>query len=73
MIYNFRGPAKVRSFIAPYVCDRCNREEDKLLDVRTHFPNRDLTKLPELQVREVPERDGVRRHPRRYLAFLAEP
>jgi DNA-directed RNA polymerase subunit RPC12/RpoP len=63
----------VRSFIAPYVCDKCNREEDKLLDVRTHFPNRDLTKLPDFkceQCQSAMEFDDI---PERYLAFLAEP
>lgn len=37
MIYNFRGAASVRSFYAPYVCESCNTEEEKLLDVDTHF------------------------------------
>src|SRR5438045_5300629 len=37
MIYNFRGAATVRSFYAPYVCEECNNEEEKLLDVDTHF------------------------------------
>jgi DNA-directed RNA polymerase subunit RPC12/RpoP len=73
MISNFRGPAKVRSFFAPYVCEKCNREEDKLLDVRTHFPTHDLGKLPEFKCEKcssVMEFDDI---PERYLAFLAEP
>jgi len=73
MIYNFRGPAKVRSFLAPYVCDKCNREEEKLLDVRTHFSTRDLSKLPDFRCEKCRgplEFDDI---PERYLAFLAEP
>ena len=40
MIYNFRGQAKVVSFLAPYVCSACETEEEKLLDVGAHFPGR---------------------------------
>jgi hypothetical protein len=40
MIYNFRGHAKVASFLAPYVCASCENEEEKLLDVATNFPGR---------------------------------
>ena len=46
MIYNFRGGAKVRSFLAPYICTRCDREEDKLIDVRQHFPAGDYAQMP---------------------------
>ena len=46
MIYNFRGGAKVRSFLAPYICTRCDREEDKLIDVRQHFPGGDYAQMP---------------------------
>jgi hypothetical protein len=72
MIYNFRGPARVRSFLAPYVCERCNREEERLLDVRQHFPSWDLTRLPEFRCEKCQtplEFDDI---PERYLAFLAE-
>lgn len=31
-IYNFRGPARVRSLLAPYVCEACGIEETRLLD-----------------------------------------
>jgi hypothetical protein len=36
-IYNFRGRARVSSFMAPYVCEACNGDEYKLLDVAKHF------------------------------------
>ncbi len=41
-IYNFRGRARVSSFMAPYVCEACHGDEYKLLDVGEHFP--DLTR-----------------------------
>lgn len=72
MIYNFRGPVKVRSFLAPYVCEKCNHEEEKLLDVQTHFYNRDFTRVPEFKCEKcsaVMEFDDL---PERYLSFLIE-
>jgi hypothetical protein len=36
-IYNFRGSARVRSFMAPYVCAACHADEYQLLDVSVHF------------------------------------
>jgi hypothetical protein len=36
-IYNFRGRARVSSFMAPYVCEACHGDEYKLLDVAEHF------------------------------------
>jgi hypothetical protein len=39
-IYNFRGRAHVQSFMAPYVCEVCQVDEYKLLDVDEHFPDR---------------------------------
>ena len=32
-IYNFRGPARVVSLLAPFVCETCELEENKLLEV----------------------------------------
>ncbi len=31
-IYNFRGRARVRSLLAPYLCEACGNEEVRLLD-----------------------------------------
>jgi DNA-directed RNA polymerase subunit RPC12/RpoP len=33
MIANFRGPATIESFLAPYVCDACGEEAEHLIDV----------------------------------------
>ena len=46
MIYNFRGQARVRSFLAPYVCGRCDAEEEKLVDVESHFADRNARDMP---------------------------
>jgi len=73
MIYNFRGSAKVRSFMAPYVCTRCDREENKLIDVKSAFPGNDFTQMPKFTcaVCTAPmEFDEV---VEQYLSFLREP
>ncbi len=69
MIYNFRGQAKVRSFMAPYVCPECDHEEEKLLDVATHFPGR--TRVPpEFSCARCSARLEFDDLPERYLSFL---
>src|SRR6187401_1321404 len=55
MIYNFRGRASVRSFYAPYVCKACDHEEDKLLEVQTHFANANVGSGGPGRVRRPPE------------------
>lgn len=72
MIFNFRGSAKIRSFFAPYVCERCNSEEEKLLEVQSHFPDRNIGSVPEFKCARCNtdmEFDDI---PERYLAFLLE-
>jgi len=72
MIYNFKGQAKVRSFYAPYLCENCQREEEKLLDVQSQLQNGRLEDLPEFvcsRCRQVMEFDDL---PERYLSFLTE-
>lgn len=72
MIYNFRGDAKICSFYAPYVCESCNNEEEKLLDVDTQFPGGDVREIPHFrcsECNEVMEFDDL---PERYLSFLSE-
>jgi anti-anti-sigma regulatory factor len=72
MIYNFRGSAAVRSFYAPYVCDHCNREEERLLDVDSHFASGNVGEPPQFLCErcEAPlEFDDL---PERYLSFLTE-
>jgi anti-anti-sigma regulatory factor len=48
MIYGFRGKAQVRSFYAPYLCPRCEREQEKLLHAESDFPTRDFSRVPPL-------------------------
>jgi ABC-type transporter Mla MlaB component len=71
-IYNFRGPAGVKSFLAPYVCETCHIDEYKLLDVNEHFPDGPLGGVPAFRC---PRCSGVMMFdelPERYLSFLSE-
>ncbi len=72
MIYNFRGAAKLRSFYAPYICDDCDIEVIKLLDIETSFPKPGVIEPPEFSCEscgEALEFDDLADH---YLAFLTE-
>ena len=69
MIYNFRGQAKVVSFLAPYVCSDCESEEEKLLDVGAHFPGRSRVP-PEFTCGKCSGAMEFDDLPERYLAFL---
>ena len=71
MIYNFRGPARVRSFLAPYVCTRCHAEAEKLLDVDADFVDgsRQVPPFSCPQCAAPMELDDL---PDRYLSFLGD-
>jgi anti-anti-sigma regulatory factor len=70
MIFNFRGDAKVRSFLAPYICEACGVEEEKLLDAKTHFPDRNALVPPEFKCDKCSGKMEFDDLPERYLAFL---
>jgi anti-anti-sigma regulatory factor len=72
MIYNFRGRAKVRSFYAPYVCESCHIEEEKLLDVQSQFPNGEIGLTPEFKCSSCNQAMEFDDLPERYLSFLTE-
>ncbi|RMH44608.1 MAG: hypothetical protein D6689_02025 [Deltaproteobacteria bacterium] len=72
MIYNFRGNAKVRSFYAPYVCENCGREEEKLLDVQSQFPGGNIGSVPEFTCDNCSTQMEFDDLPERYLSFLTE-
>jgi hypothetical protein len=68
-ISNFRGAARVRSLLAPYVCERCNVDENHLVVVAAKPLE---TELPD---HACPRCGGVMEFdelPERYLAFLRE-
>jgi hypothetical protein len=70
MIYNFRGHAKIRSFFAPYVCDACGLEEEKLIDVASQAQaGGQLPAFGCSSCGAAMEFDDL---PERYLSFLAE-
>ncbi len=70
MIYNFRGPAYIRSFYAPYVCENCDHEEEKLLDTKSQFAGGDLQAAPNFVCEECNEPLEFDDIPERYFAFL---
>lgn len=72
MIYNFRGDAGVRSFYAPYVCESCNTEEEKLLDVETQFPDGKVEMVPVFECERCHQMMEFDDLPERYLSFLTE-
>ncbi len=68
MIYNFRGPARIRSFHAPYVCDVCGHDDDLLVEIgpdgAVALPTPSCPRCGDvMQFDDLPER---------YLSFLAE-
>ena len=72
MIYNFRGPAKIRSFYAPYVCENCGNEEDSLLEVETVFEDGKIKGVPDFDCPECHQPLEFDDLPERYLSFLSE-
>ena len=71
MIYNFRGAARVRSFYAPYVCDACGHEDEKLLDVQNQFPS-GPHRVPDYACEQCGAAMEFDDLPERYLSFLNE-
>ncbi|MDB4968950.1 MAG: hypothetical protein JWN44_4639 [Myxococcales bacterium] len=70
-IYNFRGRARVSSFMAPYVCEACHTDEYKLLDVAEHFPDR-RAHVPAFRCKKCGGVMVFDELPERYLSFLSE-
>ena len=68
-ISNFRGPARVRSFLVPYVCEGCNGEEIRQVEVASHPPS---TALPDFPCVRCGARLVLDDLPDRYLSFLRE-
>jgi len=72
-IYNFRGQARVSSFLAPYVCEACHVDEYKLLDVAEHFGERGPNAgVPAFRCPRCGGAMMFDELPERYLSFLAE-
>lgn len=71
-IYNFRGRARVTSFLAPYVCEVCHTDEYKLLEVDEHFSERTLKGVPAFRCGRCGGVMMFDELPERYLSFLSE-
>jgi anti-anti-sigma regulatory factor len=72
MIYNFRGDAVIRSFYAPYVCEDCDNEIEKLLDVESQFPKGDFDDVPTFVCEKCSNEMEFDDIPERYFSFLKE-
>jgi hypothetical protein len=71
-IYNFRGGARVVSFLAPYVCEFCRIDEYRLLEVEEHFPDRTRPLAPAFRCQKCGGTLVFDELPERYLSFLSE-
>jgi hypothetical protein len=71
-IYNFRGRARVVSFLAPYVCEVCHVDEYRLLVVAEHFPDLAHPSVPAFRCGRCGGVMAFDELPERYLAFLIE-
>jgi anti-anti-sigma regulatory factor len=69
MIYNFCGPGRVESFIAPFVCDNCGAEELKVLEAAT-LPEGPASKLPTFSCPNCQQTMEFDELPDYYLSFL---
>jgi len=72
MIFNFRGVAKVESFFAPYICEKCDVEVDVLLKVDVHFPDRDPSKVPGFTCDQCGSPLVFDDIPERYFSFVVQ-
>jgi hypothetical protein len=70
-IYNFRGPARIRSLLAPYVCESCVIEEYKVIDVHPRFPRASMV-VPAFNCQRCGGPMEFDDLPERYLSFLKE-
>jgi anti-anti-sigma regulatory factor len=70
-IYNFRGPARVQSFFAPYVCEVCCVDDYKLLEVGEHF-SAGAAQAPTFRCSRCGGVMMFDELPERYLSFLGE-
>ena len=72
MLSNFRGPGQIKSFYAPYYCDECDEETERLLQVTEDF-ERDANSTGPTQTCSacggILEFDGVERV---YFSFLRD-
>jgi anti-anti-sigma regulatory factor len=72
MIYNFRGPARIESIYAPYICESCDSEKEELIDLNTQFPDGKIGDLPEFKCSQCGEPMEFDDIPDRYLSFLVD-
>ena len=72
MLSNFRGPGLIRSFYAPYYCDECDEETERLLRVKADHSVEHDPDVPDCKCADCGSKlefDGVERV---YFSFLRE-
>ncbi|MBP6628913.1 MAG: hypothetical protein KBG28_07400 [Kofleriaceae bacterium] len=72
MIVAARGRAEVHSLLAPYVCDRCGREESMLIDVGRDRHQLVAGQAPAMTCPECGAAMVFNDFPQRYFLFLSE-
>jgi hypothetical protein len=70
MIIATRGTARVTSFIAPYACDKCGREESLVVDAVAHAQSLAALQPPPMTCPECGARMEFNDFPERYFSFL---
>lgn len=70
MIANFRGPATIESFLAPYVCEACGAEIEHLIDVAEY--RRSAGGVPRVSCPECRGAMAFDDVPERYFSFLTD-
>lgn len=70
-IYNFRGPARVASILAPYICEACSIEEFELIDLTGQAAGA-RTEAPVFHCRRCGGEMAFDDLPERYFSFLKE-
>jgi hypothetical protein len=70
MIIATRGTARVTSFVAPYACDKCGREESHVIDAVAHAHTLAALQPPPMTCPECGAQMEFNDFPERYFSFL---
>jgi CheY-like chemotaxis protein len=73
MVVGFLGRGRVASFMAPYRCEACDRDEVRLLQTATLVAEGDVHIVPRFRCAECAGYLVLDEMPERYFAFLTDP
>lgn len=71
MILAARGAARVVSFLAPYACDGCGREDAVLIETAAHLPSLRNQEPPAIACDECGAAMELNDFPERYFSFVS--